>query len=192
MNELDDLTLVAYATRHGSTQQVARAIAERLHARGVHVELLPAADVRSLERYGAVVLGSALYMGHWHADARRFMRRHRAGLATVPVALFAMGALKDDESDRLTSRGQLERSLSHFPEIVPVDIAIFGGALDPAAHHFPFNRMPASDTRDWEAIERWSDELVDLLDPAREGGASVLAPARGAIERGDDHHAYSR
>ena len=44
-----------------------------------------------------------------------------------------------------------------------VAVAIFGGVVDPRKLSFPFNHMPASDARDWEAIHAWTDEVADLL-----------------------------
>lgn len=70
--------LVTYATKYGSTQEAAKAIAGTLCQAGGQVEILPARQVRSLDGYNAVVLGAALYMGRWHEDARHFLKRHRA------------------------------------------------------------------------------------------------------------------
>ena len=35
--------------------------------------------------------------------------------------------------------------------------------IDPAKLRFPFNRMAASDARDWEAIAGWADEVASLV-----------------------------
>ena len=63
--------LVTYATRYGSTEEVAHALAESLRENTATVDVLPIQDVRSPERYDAIVLGAPLYMGHLHMDARR-------------------------------------------------------------------------------------------------------------------------
>ena len=55
--------LVAYATRYGSTQEVAEAVATMLRVRGLEVDIQPMREVRTLEGYRAVVLGTPLYMG---------------------------------------------------------------------------------------------------------------------------------
>jgi len=78
---VSDSVLVAYATRYGSTQEVAEAIGETLREQGLGVEVRPAREVRTLEGYDAVVLGAALYMYRWHKDARRFLSRQRKALA---------------------------------------------------------------------------------------------------------------
>lgn len=54
--------LVTYATRYGSTQEVAEAVAETLREAGLEVDVQPARKVRTLEGRRAVVLGAPLYM----------------------------------------------------------------------------------------------------------------------------------
>ncbi len=61
--------LVAYATRYGSTEEVAEAVAATLRERGLAVDIQPLQQVPTLEGYRAVVLGAPLYMFHWHKDA---------------------------------------------------------------------------------------------------------------------------
>src|SRR5262249_4603624 len=91
--------LVVYASTHGPTRQVAETVAKRLEAHGLRVELSPAADVRDITEYDAVVVGAALYTGRMVADARRFLRRNHAQLAERPFAVFAMGPLTTSDHD---------------------------------------------------------------------------------------------
>jgi menaquinone-dependent protoporphyrinogen oxidase len=163
--------LVAYATKKGSTQEVAEAIAERLDERGLQTTVQPAGEVTDLTGFDGIVLGGSLYMTRWHADARRFMRRYTEMLATLPLAVFAMGPLTTEERDVEGARKQLDHALAKTPDVTPVSIAIFGGVVDPAKLRFPFNHMPASDARDWDAIREWADEVAELL------RAEVPAPA---------------
>jgi menaquinone-dependent protoporphyrinogen oxidase len=155
--------LVAYATKHGSTREVAETISRILRERRLEVQLLPVAEVDSLASYDAVVLGAALYMGRLHVDARRLLDRHRQALAGVPVAVFAMGPKSLAEQDVAGARLQLERGLARFPEVEPVSTAIFGGVVDPARLRFPLNRLPASDARDWSAIRAWANEVASSI-----------------------------
>jgi menaquinone-dependent protoporphyrinogen oxidase len=154
--------LVAFATKHGATEDVAREIAAALRERGYGVTLRAAADVTELLGHDAVVLGGPLYYGHWHRDASRFLKRHRAALERLPVAAFALGprgTAHDDPAGWEKARDQLEGSLRRQPWLAPVDSQLFGGALDPTRLHFPFNRMPGGDWRDWDAIRRWAAAL---------------------------------
>ncbi|MFZ2071502.1 MAG: flavodoxin domain-containing protein [Halobacteriota archaeon] len=164
--------LVAYATRYGSTQEVAEAVAATLRERGLEVDIQPMRKVRTLEGYRAVVLGAPLFMFHWHKDARRFLSRHREALMERPVAIFALGPFHDEEKEWQGSREQLEGELAKFPWLTPVALEIFGGKFDPAKLRFPWSflpalkNMPASDIRDWTAIRAWADNLAAKLQPA--------------------------
>jgi menaquinone-dependent protoporphyrinogen oxidase len=154
--------LVAYASKHGSTHEVAEAVAEQLRQHGHEVDVLPAGSVDDVERYEGVVVGGALYMGRWHGDASRFLRRHGEALEATPVAVFAMGPLTMKEADVAGARKQLDRALAKAP-IEPVAVTVFGGMVDPTRLRFPFSRMPATDARDWDAIRAWADEIAQLI-----------------------------
>jgi menaquinone-dependent protoporphyrinogen oxidase len=155
--------LVAYGTKHGSTIEVAEAIAAALRDCGDEVDVGPAADVRVLDGYCAVVLGGALYMGRYHPDAVHFLKRHRRALEEIPFAVFAMGPKTLAEAEVAASRGQLDRALATVPELAPAAVAIFGGVVDPGKLRFPFKRMAASDARDWDAIAAWGRAFAALF-----------------------------
>jgi menaquinone-dependent protoporphyrinogen oxidase len=157
--------LVTYATKYGSTREVAEAIAATLSAYGLQTEMRPAREVRSLDGYSAVVLGAALYIGRWHKDARRFLKRHRAALSRLPVAIFALGPLSTAEKEWQDARAQLDQTLATASWLAPVAVELFGGAINPAKLRFPFNHMPAGDARDWTAIRAWASELGAAFHP---------------------------
>lgn len=159
--------LVAYATKYGSTREVAEAVAATLREYGLEAEVRPAHEVHSLDSYSAVVLGAALYMSRWHQDARTFLRRHHTALLGLPVAIFALGPLSTAEKEKQGSRAQLDRALKAFYWLTPISIEVFGGVIDPARLHFPFNHMPKGDARDWAAIRAWAALLVSSFRPAQ-------------------------
>lgn len=151
--------LIAYGSKHGSTQEVAETIAAKVKSAGGEVELRRAAEVEDLEPYEGVVLGGSLYFGRWHGDAARFLSKHRRELSNLPLAVFALGPQTATPEDLAESRAQLDKALKKVPEIKPRSIAVFGGVIDPAKLRFPLSRMPASDARDWDAVEAWADEI---------------------------------
>ena len=161
--------LAAYASRSGSTQEVAETIAATLEADGLTVVCEPVSKVRTLEGYSAVVLGAPLYMFRWHKDAKQFLSRHRDALLRRPVAVFALGPFHADEKEFQAARGQLDKELLQFPWFAPVAIEIFGGKFNPTQLRFPLNlipalrKMPPSDIRDWAAIRTWASGLADQL-----------------------------
>lgn len=156
--------LVAYASRAGSTGEVAQAIAERLCAQGFDAQVRPVADVGSLDGFQAVVLGSAIRYGAWLPEMLKFAQAQRAALAVLPVAVFTvhMQALDDSLASRGTRSGysQAVRAL-----VAPRDEAFFAGKVDPATLSF-LERMavklvqsPVGDRRDWPRIRAWADGL---------------------------------
>lgn len=164
--------LVGYATRYGSTQEVAQQVAAALCASGLAVDVQPMREVRTLVRYSAVVLGAPLFMFRWHKDALRFLSRHRKALMQRPVAIFALGPVHDpyDTKEWQDSHAQLDQELGKFPWLAPVALQVFGGKYDPAKLSFPINlfigKEPASDLRDWTAIRAWASSLAAKLEPA--------------------------
>ena len=163
--------LVAYATKHGSTREVADTIARTLEEHALEVDVHEAAEVKSLDGYDAVVLGGALYMGRWHPHARRFLRRHHERLHDLPVAVFAMGPQDLEPEHVAQSRTQLDNALGRVSDVEPVTVAIFGGAIDPAKLSFPFSKMKSLDARDWDAIRGWSDEVAASVGGRTPAGA---------------------
>lgn len=161
--------LVAYATRMGSTEEVAQAIAEALREAGLEAETQPAKLVRDLAGYDAVVLGAPLYFFRWHKDARRFLRRHRRALQELPVAIFALGPTEDTEEHWQGAREHLDKALAEAPWLSPVAVEVFGGRFEQARLWFPFSLLPAmgempeDDLRDWDAIRAWARDLAEKL-----------------------------
>ena len=163
--------LVAYATRHGSTGEVARFIGDHLGTRGLAVDTVPAREVRgAVDGYDLVVLGGALYSGRWHRDAQRFLKRHRTELDHLPIAVFGMGPRNPTPEAFAGSRAQLARALARRDWLRPVATAVFGG-VDPPSRHPEKHR----DARDWAAIEAWSGSLL----AGGTEGAPPAAPRSG-------------
>jgi menaquinone-dependent protoporphyrinogen oxidase len=152
--------LVAYGSRHGSTAQIAEAIAATLRQEGVEVDVLPAGEVASLEPYPAVILGSAVYGGRWCHDALTLLRRPQ--LAGRDVWLFSSGPVGHSRGPRLR---RVERRAS---ELGAHEHIIFGGAIAEVggllrrriARHTP---AELRDRRDWPTIETWSRMIAATL-----------------------------
>jgi menaquinone-dependent protoporphyrinogen oxidase len=151
--------LVAYATKHGSTEEVAEEIAFTLCDLGWRVDLRSAREVRKhINHDDLVVLGGAIYSGRLHPDARRFLRRHRKELSKLPVAVFGMGPLGPDKEAWERSRAQLARNLAKRAWLRPARMTVFGG-VDPRRPRWDVDR----DFRDWEAIRSWARELPRIV-----------------------------
>jgi menaquinone-dependent protoporphyrinogen oxidase len=162
---MDGPVLVAYASKHGSTREVAEAICGALQAARCRAHLRPASEIRDLDGYGAVVLGGSIYMGRWHRSAHAFLRRHRRALAETPLAVFALGPTPRGPVDFDSARAQLDGALAKH-DVEPVLVEVFGGRIDPERFVFPLSKMPAEDARDWEVIAAWAEALPEALERA--------------------------
>jgi menaquinone-dependent protoporphyrinogen oxidase len=161
--------LVAYATKYGSTREVAERIALRLQEAGLDADALPARQVRDLSGYSAVVLGTALYFFMWRGEAHRFLRRHRKALSGLSVALFGLGPIEDTPEQFAGAREHLDKGLAKHAWLAPRAIAVFGGKLDPTGLRFPDNNpamrgMGAVDLRDFGKVDEWANSLIRELE----------------------------
>lgn len=160
--------LVAYATKHGSTTEIAGAIGKELTAAGLGVEVKELKNVQSPAGYDAVVIGGPIYMGKVMADVKKFVGRHREKLAAMPVAAFVVGLspASKDEEEIDTAKKALSDAIS---PLQPVASALFAGNLDPEKLGFIERKMigmvksPTGDFRNWEAIAAWARGLPPLL-----------------------------
>jgi menaquinone-dependent protoporphyrinogen oxidase len=150
--------LVVYATKYGSTAQVAETVAEELRAAGCQAEARAVGDAASAAGFDAVVVGGPMIFG-WHKEALKWVKAGHDGLAAVPVAYFITAAsLTDDGSsavdgvpfykdtwlakkpgrpDKLSYRQRYALPSHYLGEVLkkttpvrPRQAAFFAGALD--------------------------------------------------------------
>ncbi len=164
--------LVAYATRYGSTQETAEAIAATLREAGLDVDIQPMQEVRTLDNYDAVVLGAAIYSTRWHPDAHQFLAQYQEALRQRPVAIFALGPVNTSAAAMRNSRRQLDKELTQYPWLKPVALEMFVGRYNKAKLGLMGLFVPGSDHRDWAAIRAWANAL-----PAKLQRDAVLRPA---------------
>ncbi|HEU5061565.1 MAG TPA: flavodoxin domain-containing protein [Solirubrobacterales bacterium] len=164
--------LVAYASKRGSTAEIAETVAATLRRQGLAVCLEPAAEVRSLEPFDAVVLGSAVYMKRWRGDARHFLKKHRKALRQLPFWVFSSGPVgdpvKDDpdwmEPPKLAAKVDALGGRGHV---------VFGGCA-PAEPRGMMERAMVEgtpkefrDRRDWDEIRAWAKQVASDLVPVQ-------------------------
>lgn len=156
--------LVAYATKNGSTAEIAEAVGKELVAAGHSADVRETGSVPSLDGYTAVVIGGPIYMGKIHSGVQKWAKQHRDALLKLPVAGFAVGlspATNDTEGICWTTKA-LHTALSPVPLVAET---VFAGRLDPAKLSWFQNwivkkvKSPVGDFRDWNAIAAWAREL---------------------------------
>ena len=166
--------LIAFATMYGRTFKVAERIAETLCADGYQVDIRFAKDITDsdLAAYDAVLLGSCIYIEKWHPDAIAFLEKYQAALAQKKVAYYCVCALMGMDSEDAAALVQEHYILpmyERFPDIAPLDIGAFGGAINYRIllpkDWFMLRLMflPGGDWTDWEAVAAWADTISGLL-----------------------------
>jgi len=163
--------LVTYASRYGTTGAVAEAIGRTLCDAGFDVDTRPAKHVEDVGRYGAVVVGSAVIRASWLPDTLEFIRKNRDALARMPVAYFltCITLHEDNAETRKLARTYMEPTLKAAPDVQPVDMGFFAGALDFSKLNMVVRMMmkakgaPEGDFRNWNAIRSWTEGLVVAL-----------------------------
>jgi len=166
--------LVTYASRTGSTTQIAEAIHKTLVKNGEEADLLLIENVNDLSPYHAVIIGSPIRKSQWLPEGMQFLQIHRAELARKRVATFTVCitmAMSNTELYQDAVRQWIApvRALLH-----PISEGLFAGRLD--FNKLPwtldtlllritvaFGVFPKGDHRDWNAIDAWAQDLPPLL-----------------------------
>jgi menaquinone-dependent protoporphyrinogen oxidase len=156
--------LVAYASQYGSTGGVAEVIGKEFCSMGVKTDVSLMRNVKNLSSYHGVVVGSAIYRGKWMPEAVGFVKGNAELLSQIPVTYFmvCMTMHQPTEENRRKALSYLDPVLQTIPQVKPVDIAPFAGAM----HYNNLSWLnkqimqskgsPEGDFRDWEAIRAWA------------------------------------
>jgi len=176
--------LVAYATWGGGARRIAEVVGGTLVAEGVTADVKPAADVRDLAEYAAVIIGTPLQAGRLHGDVYAFVKEHRSGLSERPFALFAvcLTSKADTPENRRRAEAALAELWASHPDARPLTIGFFCDAPRPdaaALQRLPFARRirykrmkpPSADYSDWDDLEDWIREAREKLLPVRDRAA---------------------
>jgi len=167
--------LIAAASRHGSTFDIADEIARVLARRGCVVVDKAADEVDSIDRYDAVIVGSAVYMGHWLPEALSFVTRCAAELAARPVWLFSSGPIGNPPQPETDPQGVAEM----VQRIGARGHCVFAGRLDPDRLGLGEKvivgmlRAPKGDFRDFAAVTAWASDIADALNPTIDSADAV-------------------
>lgn len=154
--------LVTYSSVHGATAEIARSIALTLCRTGMETDVHPVSEVRAVNEYDVVILGSAVYGGKWRTEATEFLRQFALPLYDRNVWLFQSGPLGHSAQGIVRA---LPLDVSIYAEYLRIGgFATFGGKLDvqsggPVAR-FLARAGFAGDYRDFTAIRLWAEEVA--------------------------------
>ena len=162
--------LVAYASKHGATAQIAERIALRLTKNGIPAVAQDVRQIASLQGFGAVLLGRAVYAGAWLKEAAEFLKKYEAELAKIPVWFFSDGPTGIGDPQKMMEGWDFPEDLKSISErIQPRGLAFFHGAIDTTKLKFAEKliisavKVPVGDFRDWDMINSWADSVSKAL-----------------------------
>ncbi len=153
--------LVAYASMHGATAEIAQAIGEELGRMGLGPEILPVTEVPDVRGYDAVILGSGIYSGHWKKEAVKFGKRYAGELRGRPVWLFDSGPIDVSADEGKTT--PVKDAVKLATDLGARQHVTFGGQFGPEDVGDFARRMigsgdksPYGDFRNFDRIRGWA------------------------------------
>lgn len=160
--------LVAYSSKRGSTAEIAETVAATLRREGLGVCLEPVEAVGDLDRFDAVVLGSAVYMKRWRGDAKHFLKKHRKALRQKPFWVFSSGPVGDPAKDN-PEWNEPPKLAEKVEEMGGRAHVVFGGCVPTEPKGFMERAMADGvpkeyrDRRDWDEIRGWAQQIASEL-----------------------------
>jgi len=162
--------LVAFASKYGSTSEIAERIGEVLTSGGHQAEVKEVNRINDLKDYDAVIIGSAVYIGKWRKDAVRFMKVHEPELKTMRVWIFSTGPTGKGDPEKLLEGWNLPENVKPIVNSIKAeDVIVFHGSLDMdklnGLHRFMIKKVkaPVGDFRVWEDIDAWARGIAEMM-----------------------------
>jgi menaquinone-dependent protoporphyrinogen oxidase len=158
--------LVAAASKHGATAEIAEAIGRALRESGVSADVRPVEQAGDLSGYTEVVLGSAVYVGRWLKPARLFAEKHAEELAARPTWLFSSGPVGDPPKPEAGQAVQIEPLMTMTKAR---GHRLFAGKIDKGKLGFGERavtralRVAEGDFRDWTEITAWATTIARAI-----------------------------
>jgi menaquinone-dependent protoporphyrinogen oxidase len=164
--------LIAYATKLGSTKEVADRIGEIIKGNSIDADVRKVNSIRDINEYTAVIVGTPIRMGKPISETLSFLKKFRGQMQSKPVALFSVGLyMKEDTPE---NREKALKCLDPALEFIqkPVSIGLFGGKVDystmPVLLRWMFSKdtsgnLAEGDWRNWDSVSEWVDEIIPIL-----------------------------
>jgi menaquinone-dependent protoporphyrinogen oxidase len=174
--------LVAFATRHGSTGEIAVRIGEVLQNGGIQAEIRPAQEVTDIRPYDLIVVGSAVYMGKWQRPAIDLLKRFEREISERPTWLFSSGPTGGNPAADAKVAEALAEPAAPWP---PSEVArwatrirarghaTFGGHVGAGMGGLLERWVPKGDWRKWNVIDEWASAIAASAWESSDAGVPV-------------------
>lgn len=158
--------LITYATKTGTTKEVSEEIGKVLKQSDFDVDILPMSEVNEFEGYSGVVIGAPINGLNWIPEAVSFVENNKEALNNIPTAFFNVSYML--YHGRKIFRKAIRNSLGKINQIKPILVGSFGGKVQelfpaPARLIFGIKKDTPLDTRNWDDIRSWANELSSIF-----------------------------
>ena len=160
--------LIAYASKCGSTTEIARSMGKVLVEKGYEVDILPVNQVKSMDGYDGILAGSAVRVGAWLPEAVDFVKDNQTTMQKIPTAIFTVHGLNwENTSASEALRKNYTNAIKQV--ITPVDEVFFAGKIDYSTMTFLEKMLcktvkaAEEDRRDWGVINGWAAEIPNRI-----------------------------
>lgn len=160
--------LVVYATKSGSTADLADWIADGVRTTGHAVRVEAATDAPGPEGYDAVFVGSGIRAGNWHSAAVQWLTEHAEVLKRQPLVTFtgSLAAADPAEKTKAEVAGYTTKVVEPLG-LSPVAHGSLVGAYEPKKMSFAerlimriARKHAAADDRDPAAVRTWAGDVM--------------------------------
>jgi len=178
-------TLIVYGTRYGATASTSEEIARVLRDEGFDVRVVNAKEekVDDISEYKLIIVGSGMKIDRWTKEPENFLKKFKKELKKKKVAVFVSSAIQvvyvyegnTEAMERAQRKYLIEKAEKY--SLNPIAMTIFGGILNydklglltrktvgqlwRKFEEIGFEKKDGIyDTRDWEAIRKWTKELA--------------------------------
>jgi menaquinone-dependent protoporphyrinogen oxidase len=168
--------LVAYASVHGSSKEMAQFIGRILQTYDAEVTVANVVDIHNVEGYDAYVLGTAIHASLWLQDMCTFIDRFKDHLARKPT-YFWVSCIRALEEDGRAHALKYYFDYKMLDAFDVREVSVFTGKLDTSnitrqeqwflVANYDGKLTPGNmkhDYRDWQAIARWGNKIAQDLD----------------------------
>ncbi len=177
--------LIVYGTRTGTAAITAQEIAQTLQKQGIETKVVDAKKekIKSINEYDLIVVGSGIQIGHWTGEPEDFLKKFQKELAAKKVALFvncgsAVDKMNPDKPEVAAKAKPkyLDEKAAKY-NLKPVALGFFGAIYNfntmswimkkgmenerpKLAANYKETQPGVYDTRDIEAIQKWTLEII--------------------------------
>jgi menaquinone-dependent protoporphyrinogen oxidase len=168
--------LIAYASESGTTGEVAEAIGDALCQDGNTVETKWIKNVKDINNYDAIIIGSPIIYDNWMPEVRELVKNNQDILKNMPVAYFmtCMALSSKEEKAMQQAIEYSDKLCALVPQVKPVSVGRFAGVLDYSKIPFikrilakaamAMHNVEEGDYRDSNAIRTWAKNIDFLSD----------------------------